>query len=156
MSTYPKRIEHRQPASEVHSTATFKFLGCFMPYFKCCIPVTTVLFFTVLCKCLCFLKPTRCNISEVTRHVHCLMVSQYLCKKRAYVSKCIKVHPIKQLTNFINLIAKTKLLLYWSYPLTQRDFRHEFVPYDFPMVVLHTESIVSFHFWYKLRGSVWI
>ena len=28
------------------------------------------------------------------------------------------------------------------------------VPYDFPLVVLHTKSIISLHLWWMLGGSV--
>ena len=33
--------------------------------------------------------------------------------------------------------------------------RQELVPYDLPLVVPHTESIISFHLWCILGGSVW-
>ena len=35
-------------------------------------------------------------------------------------------------------------------------FCENLVPYDFPLVVLHTKSIISLHLWWMLGGSVWI
>ena len=35
-------------------------------------------------------------------------------------------------------------------------FCQELVPYDFPLVVLHKISIIAFHLWCMLGGSVWI
>ena len=36
---------------------------------------------------------------------------------------------------------------------SQWDFHRELVPYDIPLVVLHTISIISLHFWCMLEVS---
>jgi hypothetical protein len=38
--------------------------------------------------------------------------------------------------------------------LLSGSFGQELVPYDFPLVVLDTIPITSFHLWYMLKGSV--
>ena len=38
--------------------------------------------------------------------------------------------------------------------LLSGSFCQELVPYDFPLVVLDSKPIISFHLWYMFEGSV--
>ena len=54
--------------------------------------------------------------------------------------------------------AYEKEMQHRRYSLTQWDFRRVLVPYEFPLVILHTISTLSFHFRCMLRGtiSIWM
>ena len=54
---------------------------------------------------------------------------------------------------FMLLNSTTSSKLFRVFLSSQWDFHWELVPYDFPLVVLRTISIISFHLWCMLGGS---
>ena len=54
---------------------------------------------------------------------------------------------------FMLLNFTTSSKLFRVFLLSQWDFHRELVPCDFPLVVLHTITIISFHLWCMLGGS---
>jgi hypothetical protein len=64
-------------------------------------------------------------------------------------AKVVGGQPLFMLLNF----TTSSKLFNSSFLSSQWDFHWELVPYDFPLVVLHTISIISFHLWCMLGGS---
>ena len=66
-------------------------------------------------------------------------------------------HPFKEsICKGLSGVLRPKLVGNRCIVLTQWEFCRDLVFYEFPLVVLHIISMISFHLWYILEGRVWI
>jgi len=72
---YPKIIEKREPIAKAESLISLLLLWGCIPLTKCCLPVSTIILLTTICKCFSFFESTWCNIAEITSYIHGFMVS---------------------------------------------------------------------------------
>ena len=79
----------------------------------------------------------------------CCHISTFRFNKRRY--------PFKENTcKGLSGVLRPKLVDNRCIALAQWEFCRELVFYEFPLVVLHIITIISFHLWYILEGRVWI
>ena len=57
---------------------------------------------------------------------------------------------------FVLSAASLPQVWHLSYPSTQWTFHQELVPYDYPLVALHTTSIIFLYLWCMLDCSIWM